>query len=130
MSESSRITGLAYHNGAVYVSRAGEVGFIPDNGVYAPLAGGFAVQSQLFHANNGLAVLDGWLYVSTGGIRDGYSDGLIENHSEKSTSWRSGEFEIRDNLWAAAPLPRFLLYQNLSGTLFDRFSQTMFPLSE
>ncbi|MEM7535467.1 MAG: c-type cytochrome domain-containing protein [Chloroflexota bacterium] len=82
MRESSRITGLAYHNGAVYVSRAGEVGYIPDNGVYAPLAGGFAVQSQLFHANNGIAVVDGWVYVSTGGIRDGYSDGLIENHSE------------------------------------------------
>ncbi len=75
--ESSRITGLDYSDGAVYVSRAGEVGRIPDGGSYEPLAGGFAVNSQLFHANNGIVVSGGWVYVSTGGIRDGYSDGPL-----------------------------------------------------
>jgi hypothetical protein len=75
--ESTRITGMVYHNGALYLNRAGEVGWIPEGGKYQPLAGGFAVNSQLFHANNGLAILDGWLYVSAGGVIDGYSDGPI-----------------------------------------------------
>jgi len=81
-TESSRITGLDYHQGALYVSRAGEVGRIPDGGEYRPLAGGFAVNSQLFHANNGIAIADGWVYVSAGGVRDGWSDGPIENIGE------------------------------------------------
>ncbi len=76
-NESTRITALAYYGGALYVSRAGEVGRIPDGGTYEPLAGGFAVNSQLFHANNGLTILDGWLYVSAGGVIDGYSDGPL-----------------------------------------------------
>lgn len=81
-TESGRITGLNYYNGALYVSRAGEVGRIPDGGGYEKLAGGFAVQSQLFHANNGIVVSDGWVYVSAGGVRDGWSDGPLENISE------------------------------------------------
>ncbi|NJN83736.1 MAG: hypothetical protein HC802_16655 [Caldilineaceae bacterium] len=60
LAESPRITGLDYHGGAVYVSRAGEVGRIVDGGSYEALAGGFAVNSQLFHANNGIAVVDGF----------------------------------------------------------------------
>jgi hypothetical protein len=80
--ESSRITGLDYYDGALYVSRAGEVGRIPDGGEYQTLAGGFAVNSQLFHANNGIVVSDGWVYVSAGGVRDGWSDGPIENIGE------------------------------------------------
>lgn len=76
-NESTRITALAYYGGSLYVSRAGEVGRIPDGGKYEPLAGGFAVNSQLFHANNGLTILDGWLYVSAGGVIDGYSDGPL-----------------------------------------------------
>ena len=75
--ESARITGLDYANGALYVTRSGEVGYIPDGGEYEPLAGGFAVQSQLFHANNGIVVHNGYVYVSAGGIMDGYSDGPI-----------------------------------------------------
>ena len=82
LTESPRITGLNYANGALYVSRAGEVGRIPDGGGYEKLAGGFAVQSQLFHANNGIVVSDGWVYVSAGGVRDGWSDGPLENISE------------------------------------------------
>ena len=77
LRESSRITGMAWHAGALYLNRAGEVGRIVDGGGYEPLAGGFAVAGQLFHANNGLVVSDGWLYVSAGGVRDGYSDGII-----------------------------------------------------
>lgn len=77
MSESSRITGLDYADGALYVSRAGEVGRIPDGGGYETLAGGFAVSSQLFHANNGIVVDNGWVYVSAGGVRDGYVEGPI-----------------------------------------------------
>jgi hypothetical protein len=77
MRESSRVTGLDYAGGALYVSRAGEVGRIPDGGSYETLAGGFAVSSQLFHANNGLVVDNGWLYVSAGGVRDGYVEGPI-----------------------------------------------------
>jgi hypothetical protein len=82
LTESTRIAGMTYSNGALYLNRAGEVGRIPDGGKYEPLAGGFAVNSQLFHANNGIAVVDGWLYVSAGGVIDGYSDGPIENIPE------------------------------------------------
>jgi hypothetical protein len=76
-TESSRITGLDYADGAVYLSRAGEVGRIPDGGGYEKLADGFAVESQLFHANNGIVVSDGWVYISAGGVRDGYVEGPI-----------------------------------------------------
>lgn len=82
MAESTRITGMAYANGALFISRAGEVGWLPDGGVYRPLAGGFAVNSQLFHANNGLVISGGYVYVSAGGVRDGYSDGPIEGIGE------------------------------------------------
>ncbi len=77
LQESSRVTGLDYANGVLYVSRAGEVGRIPDGGGYERLAAGFPVNGRLFHANNGIALVDGWVYVSVGGVRDGYSDGLI-----------------------------------------------------
>lgn len=77
LRESSRITGMAWHEGALYLNRAAEVGRIPDGGTYEYLAGGFAVAGRLFHANNGLVVRDGWLYVAAGGVRDGYSDGTI-----------------------------------------------------
>ncbi|MEZ4639168.1 MAG: hypothetical protein R2856_30090 [Caldilineaceae bacterium] len=49
----------------------------PDGGSYEALAGGFAVNGRLFHANNGIAISNGWVYVSAGGVRDGYSDGII-----------------------------------------------------
>lgn len=77
MVESSRITGLDYADGALYLSRAGEVGRIPDGGGYEKLADGFAVESRLFHANNGIVVSNGWVYVSAGGVRDGYVEGPI-----------------------------------------------------
>jgi glucose/arabinose dehydrogenase len=77
LDESSRVTGLDYADGALYVSRAGEVGRITDGGAYETLAGGFAVSSQLFHANNGIVVDNGWVYVSAGGVRDGYVEGPI-----------------------------------------------------
>jgi len=77
LENSSRITGLVWHQGVLYVSRAGEIGAIPDGGSYQVLAQGFAVNGRIFHANNGVAIADGWLYVSAGGIRDGYSDGVI-----------------------------------------------------
>jgi glucose/arabinose dehydrogenase len=77
LDESSRITGITWHNGSLYISRAGEVGRIADGGVYERLAAGFAVNGRLFHANNGIAVAGGWLYVSAGGVLDGYSDGII-----------------------------------------------------
>ncbi|MCL4861966.1 MAG: hypothetical protein KJZ93_21300 [Caldilineaceae bacterium] len=80
--ESTRITGMTYYGGALYIARAGEVGRIPDGGRYEPLAGGFAVNSQLFHANNGIAVADGWVYVAAGGVIDGWSDGPIEGIGE------------------------------------------------
>ena len=82
--ESPRITGLDYANGGVFLSRSGEVGWIPDGGEYQPLAGGFAVNSQLFHANNGLVISNGWLYISAGGVRDGYSDGPLVGMDENS----------------------------------------------
>ena len=78
LDESSRITGLDWENGSLFVSRAGEVGRIPDGGGYERLAAGFAVQGQLFHANNGIEVSGGWVYVSAGGVRDGFSDGVID----------------------------------------------------
>ncbi len=77
LSESPRITGMDWENGALYISRAGEVGRIPDGGAFERLAAGFAVNSQLFHANNGLVISNGWLYVSAGGVIDGYSDGPL-----------------------------------------------------
>lgn len=75
--ESGRITGMVWQNGVLYLNRAGEVGRIVDGGQYERLAAGFAVEGRLFHANNGIAIANGWLYVSAGGVRDGYSDGLI-----------------------------------------------------
>ena len=80
LRESSRVTGMAWHAGALYLNRAGEVGRIVDGGGYEPLAGGFAVAGHLYHANNGLVISDGWVYVSAGGVRDGYSDGIIVLH--------------------------------------------------
>ena len=80
LRESSRVTGMAWHAGALYLNRAGEVGRIVDGSGYEPLAGGFAVAGHLFHANNGLVITDGWLYISAGGVRDGYSDGIIVLH--------------------------------------------------
>lgn len=77
LSESGRITGLIWRDGALYLNRAGEVGRIADGGQYERLAAGFAVEGRLFHANNGIAIAGGWLYVSAGGVRDGFSDGLI-----------------------------------------------------
>lgn len=77
LRESSRITGMDWDGGALYLNRAGEVGRIVDGGAYEPLAGGFAVAGQLFHANNGVVISEGWLYISAGGVRDGYSDGII-----------------------------------------------------
>lgn len=82
MTESPRITGLAYHQGALYVSRSGEIGQIPDGGQYKKLAGGFAVEGRLWHANNGIVVQGGNLYVAAGGVRDGWSDGPIEGIGE------------------------------------------------
>ena len=77
MVESSRITGLDYADGALYLTRAGEVGRIPDGADYEKLADGFAVDSRLFHANNGIVISNGWLYISAGGVRDGYVEGPI-----------------------------------------------------
>ena len=77
LRDSSRITGMAWHEGALFLNRAGEVGRIPDGAAYELLAGGFAVAGHLYHANNGLVISDGWLYISAGGVRDGYSDGII-----------------------------------------------------
>ncbi len=78
LDESTRITGLDWDNGSLFISRAGEVGRIPDGGGYERLAAGFAVQGQLFHANNGIEISGGWVYVSAGGVRDGFSDGVID----------------------------------------------------
>ena len=75
--ESGRVTGMVWRNGVLYLNRAGEVGRIVDGGKYERLAEGFSVDGRLFHANNGIAIVNGWLYVSAGGVRDGYSDGLI-----------------------------------------------------
>jgi len=83
VTESTRVTGLDYYNGSLYVSRAGEVGYIPDGGQYQTLAGGFAVDGRLFHANNGLTILNGWLYISAGGLMDGWTDGPIVGMSEQ-----------------------------------------------
>ena len=82
LTEAGRITGLDYDSGSLFVSQAGEVGHIPDGGVYQRLAAGFAVNSQLWHANNGIVVAGGWLYVSAGGVRDGWSDGPIQGIGE------------------------------------------------
>lgn len=77
LTESGRITGMVWRDGVLYLNRAGEVGRIVDGGQYERLAAGFSVDGRLFHANNGIAISGGWLYVSAGGVRDGYSDGLI-----------------------------------------------------
>lgn len=94
MTESSRIVGMDYDNGALYLNRAGEVGRIVDGGGYERLAAGFAVNGRLFHANDGLAVLNGWLYVSAGAMRDGYSDGIIAPGPSNGRSAESLALEI------------------------------------
>jgi len=108
LRESSRITGMAYSNGALFLNRAGELGWIPDGGSYKPLAGGFAVNSQLFHANNGIAIVNGYVYVSAGGVRDGYSEGPIVGIGEAGAQ----DIVSGGNRFAArllrAPLDRLL----------------------
>lgn len=113
MDESSRITGMAYANGALFLNRAGEVGWIQDGGQYRTLAGGFAVNSQLFHANNGIAITNGYLYVSAGGVRDGYSDGPIEGIGEAGAqSVVSGGNRFAARL-VRAPLDRLINEYNI-----------------
>ncbi len=111
MTESSRITGLDYADGALYVSRAGEVGRIPDGGSYETLAGGFKVQSQLFHANNGIEVDGGWVYVSAGGMRDGYVEGPIVG---------VGEAGAQDIVSEGSPFAARILRAPLSTLLSSR----------
>ena len=97
LDESPRVTGLDYDNGILWVSRAGEVGMIPDGGKYEPLAGGFAVDSQLYHANNGIVSSGGYVYVSAGGVRDGYYEGPIMGISEQGAQ----DVVSGGNPWAA-----------------------------
>jgi glucose/arabinose dehydrogenase len=110
--ESTRVTGLDWDNGNLFVSRAGEVGLIPDGGSYQVLAGGFAVTSQLFHANNGIVATNGWLYLSAGGVVDGYSDGPIADMDEASAQ----AIVSGGNPWAArivrAPIDSLLAGQS------------------
>jgi hypothetical protein len=133
LTESSRITGLAYANGAIYLNRAGEVGRVPDGGGYEKLAGGFAVNSQYFHANDGLVVANGWIYVSTGGMLDGYSDGPIVGMDEGSAQ----QIVSSGNPWAArivaAPLDALLtdrninLFQTVARGVRNPYGLTMDP---
>lgn len=116
MTESPRITGLAYHQGALYVSRSGEIGQIPDGGQYQKLAGGFAVEGRLWHANNGIAIHGGNLYVAAGGIRDGWSDGPIEGIGEAGA-----QNVVSGGNPYAARLVRANLAQLLSSRSIDSF---------
>ncbi len=117
MVESSRITGLDYADGALYLSRAGEVGRIPDGGGYETLAGGFKVQSQLFHANNGIEVDGGWVYVSAGGMRDGYVEGPIVGVGEAGA-----QAIVSDGSPFAARILRAPLGELLSSRTIGAFS--------
>ena len=113
-NESPRITGLDYANGALYVTRSGEVGYIPDGGEYEPLAGGFAVQSQLFHANNGIVVHNGYVYVSAGGIIDGYSDGPIVGIPESAAQHIASGGNPYSARIVRAPLDRLLSERSIN----------------
>ena len=117
MTESSRITGLDYADGALYLSRAGEVGRIVDGGGYETLAGGFKVQSQLFHANNGIEVEGGWVYVSAGGMRDGYVEGPIVDVGEAGA-----QAIVSDGSPFAARILRAPLGELLSSRTIGAFS--------
>ncbi len=114
-TESSRITGLNYSAGALYLSRAGEVGRIPDGGGYEKLADGFAVESRLFHANNGIVVSNGWVYVSAGGVRDGYVEGPIVGVGEDGAQ----QIVAGGNPYAArivrAPLSELLAQRSIAA---------------
>ncbi|MFN8443229.1 MAG: c-type cytochrome domain-containing protein [Caldilineaceae bacterium] len=114
MAESSRITGLSYYNGAIYMNRAGEVGRILDGGGYEKLAGGFAVNGPYFHANDGIVVSGGYIYISAGGVRDGYSDGPIVGVGEGAAQ----EIVSGGNPWAArilrAPLDALITNRNIN----------------
>jgi len=114
LTESTRVTGLDYHNGALYVSRAGEVGYIPDGGQYQPLAGGFAVASRLFHANNGIVVLNGWVYVSAGGVMDGFSDGPIQGMSEQQAQNTVAGGNLYASRLVRAPLDRLVTERSIN----------------
>lgn len=115
LKESPRITGLDWDNGNLFVSRAGEVGVIPDGGEYDTLASGFAVTGRLFHANNGLAISDGWLYMSDGGVIDGYSDGPLVGMDEAAAQ----QIASGGNPWAArivrAPIDQLLSQKSISA---------------
>lgn len=117
LTESGRITGLVWRDGALYLNRAGEVGRIVDGGQYERLAAGFAVEGRLFHANNGIAIAGGWLYVSAGGVRDGFSDGLIapgdgEVPAESLATSIAGGNPFGSRI-VRAPLDRLLTERNI-----------------
>lgn len=115
LDESVRVTGLDYDNGLLWVTRAGEVGVIPDGGSYEPLAGGFAVDSHLYHANNGIVASGGYVYVSAGGVRDGYYEGPMVGISEQGAQ----EIVSGGNPWAArivrAPISELLSVRNITA---------------
>ena len=115
LKESPRITGLTYYNGALYISRSGEVGRIVDGGKYEKLASGFAVNSQLFHANNGIAIVNNWLYISAGGIHDGYSDGPVVGMDEAGAqNYASGGNRVAARL-VRAPLDALLSQRSIDA---------------
>jgi glucose/arabinose dehydrogenase len=118
LQESGRITGLTWHNGSLYISRAGEVGRIPDGGGYERLAAGFAVNGRLFHANNGIAVSGGWLYISAGGVLDGFSDGIInpgdgDQQAETVAVNIAGGGNVHASRLVRAPLDQLLTARNI-----------------
>ncbi|MCB0045217.1 MAG: PQQ-dependent sugar dehydrogenase [Caldilineaceae bacterium] len=115
LMESTRITGLDWYNGALYLSRAGEVGVIPDGGSYQALAGGFAVNSQLFHANNGIVIANGYVYVSAGGVIDGWSDGPIEGMDEVSANNIAGGGNPYAARIVRAPLDALLSQRSINA---------------
>lgn len=116
LSNSSRITGLYFYNGVLYISRAGEIGRIPDGGEYETLAEGFAVNGQIFHANNGIVIVDEWIYLATGGMYDGYVDAPLGS-SDLVDEQRVQNIVANNNPYAAriirAPLKRLQIERSI-----------------
>jgi hypothetical protein len=84
MVESSRITGLDYADGALYLSAGGRSRAHPRRRQTTkrwPMA--LLSIAGSFHANNGIVISNGWLYVSAGGVRDGYVEGPIVGVGEE-----------------------------------------------
>lgn len=73
---------------------------------YQPLAGRLRRQQPAFPRQQRAGHLNGWLYISAGGVRDGYSDGPLvgmdENSAQSIVSGGNGYAAHRARRWTGS----------------------------